>query len=141
LKVNAKQEADSTLISPAVTDKLDHEFTDQQLKEAWLTFAESRKAHQADYHLLNQPFERSGVKIIVPLANPVQETMLNEFRTELNTFLREKLQNNSIQVVGELRLPDDKKIIYTNRDKFDYLTTKNPIIKELKDRLGLDPDF
>jgi DNA polymerase-3 subunit gamma/tau len=106
-----------------------------------MTFAETRKMQQADYHLLNQPFERQGVKIIVPLANPIQETLLSEFKTELNTFLREKLQNNTIQVTGELRLPDDKKIIYTNRDKFTFLTSKNPLIQELKDRLGLDPDF
>ncbi|HEY0743241.1 MAG TPA: hypothetical protein VGD40_17355, partial [Chryseosolibacter sp.] len=56
-------------------------------------------------------------------------------------FLREKLRNSNIQVTGVLTQSDDKKIIYTNRDKFDYLADKNPILKELKDRLGLDTDF
>jgi DNA polymerase-3 subunit gamma/tau len=67
--------------------------------------------------------------------------MLNNIRIELITYLREKLQNNSIQVVGELASSDDKKIIYTNREKFDYLVEKNPMLKELKDRLNLDTDF
>lgn len=77
----------------------------------------------------------------MPLSNPIQETMLNEFRLELNTFLRERLQNASIQVVGELRVVEERKMIYTPRDKFEYLSSKNPMFKELKDRLGLDPDF
>jgi hypothetical protein len=31
--------------------------------------------------------------------------------------------------------------MYTPRDKFEYLLNKNPLIKEMKDRLGLDPDY
>ena len=67
--------------------------------------------------------------------------MLNEFRLELNTFLRERLQNSNIQVVGELRVIEEKKMIYTPRDKFEYLSNKNPLFRELRDRLGLDPDY
>jgi hypothetical protein len=32
-------------------------------------------------------------------------------------------------------------MLYTPRDKFEYLLEKNPILKKLRDRLGLDPDF
>jgi DNA polymerase-3 subunit gamma/tau len=71
----------------------------------------------------------------------VQETMLNNQRSELITFLREKLKNNSIMVVGEFREAEQRKVIYTNREKFDYLVAKNPMLRELKDRLGLDTDF
>lgn len=116
-------------------------FTDEELKEAWTTFAETRKKQQADYFLLAQPYERTDTRIVMPLSNPIQETMLNEFRLELNTFLRERLQNSSIQVVGELRVVEERKMIYTPRDKFEYLSSKNPMFRELKDRLGLDPDF
>ena len=75
------------------------------------------------------------------MLSPVQETMLNNFRTELTTFLREKLKNSSILVVGELKESEDKKMMYTSRDKFEYLLGKNPALREMKDRLGLDPDF
>jgi hypothetical protein len=140
LKVEAKKE-ESDALSIAASKKEDKPFTDEQLIEAWKIFAETRKVQQGDYQLLNQEFERQQNKIVMPLTNPIQETMLNEFRTELNSFLRERLQNNSIQVVGELRVADDKKMIYTPRDKFEYLMTKNPFIKELKDTFGLDPDY
>ena len=36
---------------------------------------------------------------------------------------------------------EGKKVYYTPREKFDYLVEKNPILKELKDRLGLDTDY
>lgn len=75
------------------------------------------------------------------LLSPVHETMLGNIKLELTTFLREKLKNSFIQVTGEMTSTDDKKVIYTNREKFDYLADKNPILKELKDRLGLDTEF
>ena len=67
--------------------------------------------------------------------------MLGNIRAELSAFLREKLRNNSVTLVGKLQEHADKKVIYTNREKFDYLVEKNPLLKELKDRLGLDTDF
>ena len=36
---------------------------------------------------------------------------------------------------------DTKKIAYTNKEKFDLLAEKNPMLKEMKERLGLDTDF
>lgn len=107
----------------------------------WNEFADQRKKFQAEYQLLSQPYELKGKQIIVSLLSPVHETMLNNIKAELAAFLREKLKNNTIQVMGDLKSSEDKKVIYTNREKFDYLAEKNPLIKELKDRLGLDTDF
>jgi hypothetical protein len=71
----------------------------------------------------------------------VQEMMLTNLRSDLTTFLRDRLKNQSINVVGELREAEERKVIYTNREKFDYLVARNPMLKELKDRLGLDTDY
>ena len=60
----------------------------------------------------------------------------------MGSFLREKLKNNSITLVGvTIEQGDHRKVIYTPREKFDYLLEKNPLLRELKDRLGLDTDF
>jgi len=93
--------------------------------------------------MLSQPYEIKGSQIVVTLLSPVHETMLNNIKMEIAAFLRERLKNNSIQVLGELKqtADDGKKVYYTARDKFEYLIEKNPVIKELKDRLGLDTDF
>jgi len=100
-----------------------------------------RKKFQAEYQLLSQDYDVRDNQVVVHLHHPVQESMLNNMRTELGAFLRDKLRNHSIQVIGELREGEEKKIRYTNREKFDYLVEKNPMLREMKDRLGLDTDF
>ena len=125
-----------------VAEKVMNEpFTEQQLREAWNQYADQRRKYQAEFQMLSQPYTINDKQIVVNLLSSVHETMLNNIKIELAGFLREKLRNSYIQVTGQLTESDDKKIIYTNRDKFDYLADKNPILKELKDRLGLDTDF
>jgi len=139
LKVEPKKDKPSDVSTPAQLES--SAFTTEQLHLVWLEFAEQRKKYQAEYQLLTQPYDIKDNKLVLYLLSPVQETMLNNFRTELTTFLREKLKNSSILVVGELKESDDKKMMYTSRDKFEYLLEKNPALREMKDRLGLDPDF
>jgi hypothetical protein len=125
-----------------VAEKIMNEpFTEQQLREAWNQYAEQRRKYQAEFQMLSQPYTLNDKQIVVNLLSSVHETMLNNIKVELAGFLREKLRNSYIQVTGQLTESDDKKVIYTNRDKFEYLADKNPILKELKDRLGLDTDF
>jgi DNA polymerase-3 subunit gamma/tau len=139
LKVEPKKE--QTDANQAKVDP-DEPFTPEQLQAVWNEFAELRKKFQAEYHLLTQPYDLKDNVVTVHLHNSVQEMMLNGLRIELSTFVREKLKNNSIQIYGELKEVEDvRKVIYTNREKFDYLIEKNPILRELKDRLGLDTDY
>lgn len=121
--------------------KEDKDFTPDQLKAVWDEYANQRRNRQAEYQMLTQPYEIKGTQIVISLLSPVQETLLNNIKSDLTGFLRERLHNNSIQVTGTVQVNDDKKVIYTNREKFEYLAEKNPILKELKDRLGLDTDF
>lgn len=97
--------------------------------------------YQAEYHLLTQEIEVKNNLVIVHLHNPVQETLLATLKSDLLAFLREKLNNSAIQLMGELKTHNEKKVLYTNRDKFDHLVEKNPTLKDLKERLGLDTDF
>ena len=112
----------------------------EQLHLVWLDFAEQRKKFQAEYQLLIQPFEIRENNIIIQLLSTVQESMLNNFKSDLITHLRDGLRNNSILVVGELREQEEKQMLYTPRDKFEYLL-KNPVLKKLRDRLGLGSGF
>jgi DNA polymerase-3 subunit gamma/tau len=92
--------------------------------------------------LLTQGFEFVDNKVLVHLHNHFQVTLLDEMKLDLLTYLRESLQNDSIQLGGEVKTTGDtKKVLYTNREKLDHLMEKNPVVKELKDRFGLDTDF
>jgi DNA polymerase-3 subunit gamma/tau len=119
----------------------DKPYTDEDLLKAWNEFAENRKHHPADYQLLTHPFERKENEVIIYLHNPVQETILSAIKSDLTAYVRERLENFSITVTGQLIEGETKKILYTNREKFEYLMEKNPILKEMKERLGLDTDF
>lgn len=123
--------------------KPDLPYTPDQLRAVWKEFAETRKLYQAEYHLLSQEIEiRDTHQVIVHLHNPIQETLLNTIKSEALTFLREKLSNHTILLSGKFaEVGEEKKVLYTNREKFDHLMEKNPKLKELKDRLGLDSDF
>jgi len=120
---------------------VDRPLSMDEVKQVWMSFAELKKGQIAEYNLLSRDFELNGNMIVLPLNNPVEEPLLQGIRTSLITYLRDKLSNSSINVTGVLQQVEGKKIIYTNKEKFDYLADKNPILKTLQERFGLDPDF
>lgn len=139
LKADVKKEEKTGDVVVKIEDT---PFTEQQLREAWNEFAEQRRKFQAEFQMLSQPYVLRGKQIVVTLLSPVHETMLNGIKSEITAHLRERLKNSLLTVTGELlEGEDERKVIYTNREKFDYLAEKNPLLKELKDRLGLDTDF
>jgi DNA polymerase-3 subunit gamma/tau len=113
----------------------------QELKVALEEFAESRKNQAAEYQLLKRDFTVQGNRVTIPLTNSIEEPLLQHIRVQLTTYLRDKLNNHLISVVGVLMEAGSKKVVYTNKEKFDHLAEKNPALKELKERLGLDTDF
>jgi DNA polymerase-3 subunit gamma/tau len=74
----------------------------------------------------------------------VQIQQFNDsLKLELLTQLREKLKNDSIDLSLDLIEGDvsDKKLIYTQSDKYEFLSQKHPILVEMKQRMGLDHEF
>jgi len=111
------------------------------LKKVWTAFAELSKSNISHYHLLNRDFEFNGSLITLHLTNPIEEPLLDTLKPQLITFLRDQLGNSTIAVTGVMKEMSTKKVVYTNKEKFDHLAEKNPMLLELRDRLGLDPDF
>ena len=113
----------------------------EKFGEAWEEYAETRREQVGEYHLLKQKYELNNHTVVIHLSNPVEEPLLQSIRPHLTEFLRKRLQNNTINISGQLKKITAQKIAYTNKEKFDQLAQKNPILNELKERLGLDPDF
>jgi len=95
----------------------------------------------AEFHLLSREIDLNGSIVTVALANTVEEPLLQSMMTDLVTYLRNRLSNPTIKIESVMKESGKKKIAYTNKEKFDLLAEKNPLLKELKERLGLDPDF
>lgn len=116
----------------------------QDLKKYWQDFANIKKldGKSTDYILLNEDISlREDFTIEVKLSNPLQEETLNSIKTEALAFLRDKLKNDFITINSVMNTEERKKRLYTTREKFDHLVEKHPLLHELKERLGLDPDF
>ncbi len=115
-----------------------------QVKQALTNFAEKMRNEGKTqiYTLLNQPFQWNEPQFILTLTHPVHEDIINEIRQDLLQFIRDEVSNPTIQLSIELKddTPQQRKL-YTNSEKFEYLSQKYPLLKELQERLGLDPDF
>jgi DNA polymerase-3 subunit gamma/tau len=119
----------------------DREIDFATLAKVWEEFAEQRKGQVAEYQLLKGDIRLDQNQVLLTLNNPIQEPLLLGIRTSLIGFLREKLGNNALSVSGVLEQTGQKKVIYTNKEKFEHLAEKYPVLKDLKERFGLDTDF
>lgn len=112
-----------------------------QLKSAWGEYAERRKSQTGEYQILTRPYDYKAPVITLTLLNPVEESLLDNFRRDLTQFLRERLRNNDLILASALQDNTGKKVIYTAREKFEHLAEKYPYLNELKERLGLDWEY
>lgn len=115
--------------------------TDEEIRKAWSEYADLKKNQVAEFHLLSRQVDINGPIVTVALANTVEEPLLQSITTDLLTYLRNRLKNPTIQIESVLKTEQVKRIAYTAKEKFDLLAEKNPALRELRDRMGLDTDF
>jgi DNA polymerase III subunit gamma/tau len=94
--------------------------------------------------MMDRPIELVGTVAHMKVENEVQVQHFNEqLRMEVLGTLRERLQNYAIDIVLDVTVQEngDKKLLYTQSDKYDFLVQKHPLLGELKQKLGLDHEF
>jgi len=128
------------------TDKEVREITLEELQSEWTQMANNFKSANLinKYVMMNRPIHVIGNAIHISFENEVQMQQFNEnIRLELLTTLRNKLKNHLIDIELNSVEPEknDKKKLYTQSDKYNFLVEKHPVISELKQRFGLDHEF
>jgi len=116
----------------------------EQLKAAWNGFIDllKKNGREREYNTLNQQVVfHEDLSINLTLPNSFQTKTIEDLQQELLTHLRTKLDNGKIKLITEVEKIENKKMIYTNSEKFEHLAAKYPMLKELKNRLDLDTDF
>jgi DNA polymerase-3 subunit gamma/tau len=94
--------------------------------------------------MMDRPIELIDTVAHIKVENEVQVQHFNEqLRMEVLGILRERLSNYAIDIVLDVVAAEqgDKKLLYTQSDKYDYLVEKHPLLGELKQKLGLDHEF
>ena len=131
---------DEKVVQDEVLEQED--FTLEQAKNWWKTYADERKkaGRDLEYLILNQEITLNGNDIVIKPSNSVQEQMLDGFRTQLIQFMRSKLRNSTINLSVELDVGTSRRMIYTPMEKFKHLAEKNSALLDLKNRLQLEID-
>lgn len=122
------------------------EITLEELQNEWTQIANNfKKANLINkYVMMNRPIHVIANSIHISFENEVQMQQFNEnIKLELLTTLRTKLKNHLIDIELDMveQEKNDKKMLYTQSDKYNFLVEKHPVISELKQRFGLDHEF
>ncbi len=76
--------------------------------------------------------------ISITLPNKLMQSKLTSHKPKLLKFVREKLDNYSIDLIIEVNEIANKKFAYTPQERYEKLKEKNPIIEELRRKFDLD---
>ncbi|GAB3514170.1 DNA polymerase III subunit gamma/tau [Emticicia fontis] len=116
-------------------------FTLEQLKTELHTFADSRNNATLEVMLKREFNLIDGYVVKLRLDNQVQMDLLTQMKQDLAVYLRQQLQNNTIQIASEIVENQTERRPYTAQEKFEYLANKNPALWDLKEKLGMDLVF
>jgi len=138
--VNDKPEP---LASEVIAD--DKSFSEADLNAAWQKFcAQKNPSDLSDS--LKMIFKRSltikeneGVEIV--LSTEIEKKFLKVEETEIVQFLRRELGSKSLTFSIVVKEADTRQRLYTDKEKFNYLAEKHPLLLTLKEKLSLDTDF
>ena len=103
-------------------------------------FTKSLNDKNSEIAILKKKYTIEDHKVTFHLDNDLEGTIfdsiLNKFKEQLKVRFEKKvsLGKDVTQTVKE-------KAIYTNKEKFDYLSKKNKNLKDLQNKLGLDYEF
>jgi DNA polymerase-3 subunit gamma/tau len=117
--------------------------SEQFLALCWNAFAEQireEKPRMAVTLKNVQPKVEDGFKIVIELNNRVQlEDFTFTTKIELERFLHREMQNDLITVEASLvESTGTTRKLYTNEEKFNYLSQKNPLLNEFRKDLSLE---
>jgi len=73
----------------------------------------------------------------------MQQSGIEANKTNLQDFIRDKLENDNIQVITQTQktgTQQNEKRLYTDSDKFEYLKAKNADLDILRTEFQLDFD-
>lgn len=116
-----------------------------KLKESWQQFFDKRKDNGK---ALIQTFANKKIriegdtKIIISLVNQIEESLLEDFKVDLMEHLKHQNQNRKLVLEAEINEEEAKeRRPYTSSEKFTFLLEKHPLLREMADKFGLDPEY
>ncbi len=133
---------ETELIVAEVQPEMKTEFSPEAFEAAWLEFIEQLKGEGTRIVSMFKsikPEVESDQTIRIHLSNAAQkDTFIQNYKQRLLTFLDNRFILKDIDIETSVDLSETNDILYTDEQKFNYLFTKYPILKEMKKSFNLD---
>jgi DNA polymerase-3 subunit gamma/tau len=116
-------------------------FTQNQLNEAWLKFAETLKTEDPRmFSTLSAqtPLLVENFAIELTLINLLQEEAVLKLKPQIVTFLKKELDNNNIDLKTIIKEPENSQKFFNDKERFEFMSQKNPNLLKIKQQFGLD---
>ena len=117
-----------------------YELNENNLKDAIKDFRESVKNKKSEEAVLKRKISLKNDAISLTLENELELSIFEDLKNKLHGFLKKKF-NKNIDIITSVTIKKKEKTIYTNKDKFEYLSKQNSNLVELKNKLGLDYEY
>ena len=117
-----------------------YELNENNLKNAIQDFRESVKNKKSEEAVLKRKISLKNDVISLTLENELELSIFEDLKNKLHGFLKKKF-NKNIDIITSVTIKKKEKTIYTNKDKFEYLSKQNSNLVELKNKLGLDYEY
>ena len=123
----------------------DKDFSQEELLSEWkalISFMnEKGKSNLAITLGIYDPKLLEGFLLEIQLSNAVQQEMILDEKYILLEYLRNKFENDKIELTTKIIEAERNNIPYTNKDKFKKMLDENSQLEVLRVKLGLDPDY
>jgi len=121
------------------------DFSQEMFYEKWKkmieSFKENEKSNLALALGINKPVLLDDFKIEIELSNSSQVELINQEKQDILIFLKDKLNNDSIDLNTKVTELKKDNTPYTNSDKYKRMYEDNKYLEKLGQKLGLDPDY
>jgi DNA polymerase-3 subunit gamma/tau len=140
-----EEEAEAEEEEEDLTNKPRTPFTQEQLDAKWKSYCyivQKNKKASLYATLTKHPVKlEDDWKLSLVLDSEIQELELNTEKSNLLGFLRRELNNYGIDLITEVVQHQQESKHLTSKDKFLKMAEKNPVLAELRERLGLDIEY
>ena len=123
-------------------EKLNGSFTIEQAQQIWEKLVKSTEKDKQRLHsiLAQKPIKINDKVFEITVFSTSQKGAIETFRQKMLEYIRKQLKNDyiTIRINFVTQQEDGKKRLYTDIDKYKYLSELNPDIEYMKKVFGLD---
>ncbi|MBK56549.1 MAG: DNA polymerase III subunit gamma/tau [Flavobacteriaceae bacterium] len=119
------------------------EFSQDELSKYWILFAneieKNGEKNLSSILQISEPFIKNINEIHYTVSNNINKTELEKNKHKIISFLSKKLKNDFLKIKVFVNKLEEKKFIYSSKEKFDKMKEINPIIEKMRKefKLGL----